>query len=150
MNGAGQKTIPIGVEDLIVAYQIIAKNRAAKGYAINTSLGALSDAFMAMPDAYRAYLHKTKEGQAVGAAVIVQATSTIWYTYLLAHLSGTEGSPILALLEQIYNDAQHFGIQIVDLGTASLKGQIIPGLANFKRSVGGISTAKPTFSYWVL
>jgi hypothetical protein len=147
MHKKGHKTEQASVDNLTLLYQILAKNRAVKGYPMSISLGALWDAFIALPNAYRAYLHLDAHQVPVGAAIVVKVTSLVWYTYMLGHLPGASGSPILALLEAIYHDAYAEGAAYLDLGTASVEGELIQGLAQFKRSIGGIASTKATFVY---
>lgn len=146
---SGIQAREVGVEDMMYVHQIIARNRAARGFHLSITYAALVDAYVALPGAYRAYLAKDPSGDPVGAAVVVQVTPTLWYTYLLGHLPGVEGSPVLVLLEKIWEDAQSTGIHTLDLGTASLHGEINEGVAAFKRSLGAVATSKPSCRFFL-
>jgi hypothetical protein len=135
----------VGVELLPVVYQILARNRAAKGYPMSISLGALTDAFVAIPDAYGAYICFDSRTKPIGSAIVVRPRPDIWYTFMLGHDSGSLGSPILSLIEAICLDARPQGASCLDLGTASTGGKPIEGLQNFKKSVGGRETIKRTY-----
>lgn len=139
---AGVRTQEVGVEALMYVHQTLARNRAARGFHLSITYAALVDAYVALPGAYRAYLATGPSGELIGAAVVVQVTPTLWYTFLLGHLPGVEGSPVLVLLEKIWVDAQSAGVHTLDLGTASLHGEINEGVAAFKRSLGAIATSK--------
>lgn len=146
---AGILAQEVGVEALMYVHQILARNRAARGFHLSITYAALVDAYVALPGAYRAYLATGPSGEPIGAAVVVQVTPTLWYTYLLGHLPGVEGSPVLHLLEKIWEDAQAAGIHTLDLGTASLHGEINEGVAAFKRSLGAIATSKPSCRFFL-
>ena len=146
---AGVRTQEVGVEALMYVHQILARNRAARGFHLSITYAALVDAYVALPGAYRAYLATGPSGEPIGAAVVVQVTPTVWYTYLLGHLPGVEGSPVLVLLEKIWEDAQSAGIHTLDLGTASLHGELNEGVAAFKRSLGAIATSKPSCRFFL-
>lgn len=146
---AGVRAQEVGVEAIMYVHQTLARNRAARGFHLSITYAALVDAYVALPGAYRAYLAKSPSGEPTGAAVVVQVTPTLWYTYLLGHLPGVEGSPVLVLLEKIWEDAQAAGIHTLDLGTASLHGKVNEGVAAFKRSIGAVATAKPSCRFFL-
>ena len=142
---AGWVTTIATAAQLPLVYQILAANRAQRGYAMPLALNELQAASMAMPNDYLAYLAKDGAGMMVGAAVVVRVNSLVWYTFLLGHIpSGPGTSPILSLLAQIWADAQRAGATILDLGTAGLPGHEHAGLAAFKRSLGALRTVKIT------
>lgn len=146
---SGIQAQEVGVEALMYVHQIIARNRAARGFHLSITYAALVDAYVTLPGSYRAYLAVTATGDPVGAAVVVQINPTLWYTYLLGHLPAAQGSPVLVLLEQIWADAQAAGIQTLDLGTASFQGEINEGVAAFKRSLGAVATTKPSCRFFL-
>ena len=135
-----------GFEDLPLLHKVLMENRKAKGYPTSISLACLQQAFIELPESYMGYLVWERD-MAVGAAVVVRVNEQVCYSYLLGHILGAKGSPVLSAIEAIYQDCQMKGISIFDLGTASLEGAVIDGLASFKRSIGGIETAKKTCSF---
>lgn len=56
-------------------------------------------------------------------------------------------SPIAMLCEEIVKDSRSKNIKIVDLGTASLQGELDEGLARFKRNLGAIATQKISYVF---
>lgn len=146
---AGVQVEEVGAEALMYVHQILARNRAARGFHLSITYAALVDAYVALPGAYRAYLATGPSGEPIGAAVVVQVTPSLWYTYLLGHLPGVQGSPVLVLLERIWEDAQAASVHTLDLGTASLHGEVNEGVAAFKRSLGAVATAKPSCRFFL-
>lgn len=140
---AGWQTRLATAYELPLVYDVLASNRASKGYPMPLTLTELQAAFKTLPEHYRAYVVSTPADLLVGAAVVVEVTGLVWYTFMLGHISAGPGaSPILSLLAQIWADAQNAGVAVLDLGTAGLPGQEHMGLAAFKRSLGAVQTAK--------
>jgi|GEM_PF-6126248 len=135
-------------EEYNAAYRVLARNRTKKNYPITVSLGQLIDAFTAMPDTYLGY-GCFANNALLGMAVVLVVQPKVWYTFLLAGDPGAPYSPVMALIDKIYRDARLAGASVLDLGTASVQGVPIPGLAAFKISLGAIETYKRTLRLYL-
>jgi len=81
------------------------------------------------------------------AAIVIRVSDKIWYTFYYAHTATyNKVSPVVHLLECIYNKAASEKVKLIDLGTSMLHDTINKPLLHFKESVGAVTVPKFTFS----
>jgi hypothetical protein len=128
-------------------YQLILKNRLSKGVTTSISQDQLERAIRFLPNEYE-FFSLYKSGILIASAVTVMLTSAVRYVYMWAdQVEYRSLSPIAMLCEEIIKDSKRRNIKIVDLGTASLQGELDEGLARFKQNLGAISTQKISYIY---
>ena len=131
--------------DLSNVYQLIFENRVSKGVVPSISFEQLENAIQVFPNEYELF-SLYKSNVLIASAVTLMLTSTVRYVYLWAdHIDYRSLSPIAMLCEELVKDSKSKNIKVLDLGTASLRGEIDEGLARFKRNLGAISTQKISF-----
>lgn len=82
----------------------------------------------------------------VAAAITLRVNKTILYNFYYAHARQYDAlSPVVKLMEGIYQYCQAEGITIIDLGTSSLNGKPNFTLLDFKLHLGATPTQKLTF-----
>ena len=128
-------------------YQLIFKNRLSKGVTPSISFDQLENAIRVFPNEYELF-SLYKSNVLVASAVTVMLTSTVRYVYMWAdHIDFRSLSPIAMLCEELVKDCKTKNIKILDLGTASLQGELDEGLARFKRNLGAITSSKNSFIF---
>lgn len=80
------------------------------------------------------------------AAITIRINKTILYNFYYAHARAYDAlSPVVKLMEGIYQYSQTEGITVIDLGTSSLNGKPNFTLLDFKLHLGATPTQKLTF-----
>jgi hypothetical protein len=131
--------------DLENLYQVLLQNRIAQGYTMSMDLARFEAMFAALPRTYSAfrtvYNHNT-----IAAAVCVHINNEILYNFYIGELPEyRKFSPVVGLLKHIYDFAAENNYRILDLGIASVGGELNPGLAKFKENMGGKESGKGMF-----
>ncbi len=128
-------------------YDFIANCRVEKGVVINISFQKLSTFLETLPNSYHAFKVVTPEGIIAAATICVKVGPNILYNYLPASPNRYNHiSPMVLLMEGVYNYCQHNDFSMLDLGVSSEKGEPQEGLLTFKERIGGIQSKKPMFS----
>jgi len=126
-------------------YDFILSRRRLRGYRLSVTCDELRLALERCPQAYvlfGVYL----EDRLVAASITVRVNDRILYHFISDHHRGMGGfSPVLVLMEGIYDYCRERGIAILDLGTSVADGKPDFNLLNFKRELGAIETVK--YSY---
>lgn len=135
------------IDDLPQIYDLILRNRISKGVTPSISFEQLVTAMRTFPNEYQLFALNLAD-DLIASAVTVMITPDIRYVYMWADNDNFRIlSPVAMLCKEIVEDSQKNGINIVDLGTASVAGVLDPGLARFKLNLGAIHTPKPTFEF---
>lgn len=135
------------IDDLPQIYDLILRNRISKGVTPSISFEQLVTAMITLPNEYQIFALNLADAL-IASAVTVMITPDIRYVYMWADNDNFRVlSPVAMLCKEIVEDSQKNGINIVDLGTASVAGVLDPGLARFKLNLGAIQTPKPTFAF---
>jgi len=128
------------------AYGLISSVRKQKGYPITMEYFDLKKMFEQFPDNYMlfaAYIHD----QMIATSVSIKVNDKILYNFYHGHdTKFNHFSPILLVLEGIYNYCVKHNIEIIDLGISSDHSKINPGLYQFKKNIGALESKKITFS----
>lgn len=132
--------------DLHLVYNFILASRLRKGYQLSMSREALASVFTAFPERYRVWEVLSPEGKLAALAVSVWVSNEVEYLFYTADdPQFRQVSPVVMLHEGIYKAISEEGKVILDLGTASLHGDVNKGVADFKRFLGGIESRKIRF-----
>ena len=124
-------------------YATIKTNRDFRGYPLRMTL---DDLRATLPIASgRLFSIRSVCADMAAAAVIYRPCRNAYQLIYWGHIDPTPGVMNLLATELFSTLAAEKQTSILDLGPASDRGQILPGLARFKTSLGAISTEKPTF-----
>lgn len=127
-------------------YAFIQDCREAKGQSLSMSLLDLQKVVRAFPNRFYIFEVGNKE-EIAAAAIVIHVHKEILYTFYYAHTKKYDRiSPIVFLISGIYSFSKQKKIAKIDLGTSMLEGQVNRSLLHFKKSIGGVSTGKLTYS----
>lgn len=127
-------------------YSFIQDCRAAKGQSLSMSLRDLQKVVRAFPNRFYIFEVGNKE-EIAAAAIAIHVHKEILYTFYYAHTKKYDRiSPIVFLISGIYSFSKQKKITKIDLGTSMLEGQVNRSLLHFKKSIGGVSSNKLTYS----
>lgn len=134
-------------ESLPEIYELILINRLSKGVIPSVTKDQLGKAIRIFPSEYEFFSLYISE-MLIASALTVMLNSSVRYVYMWAdHSDYRSLSPIAMLCNEIVKDSKSKGIKTVDLGTASLQGELDEGLARFKQNLGAISTQKISYTF---
>lgn len=135
---------------LIEAYKIIRANRDSKGFKMSMNLDQLLIMNNAMPESIVSFIVKNNN-LSIASAICIKISKEVLYVFYWGDLPGNEKlSPIVFLASNIYSYCQIQDIKLLDLGTSSIDGNIIPSLLNFKKSIGATFDNKNTWTKQIL
>lgn len=127
---------------LAKSYELIYDNRIRKGFPMSMTFEALDNMFVKLPNLYHLFgvYHHDK---LIATAVSIRISQSSIYNFY--HGDDEEYrvfSPVVMLLDGIFNYCQQQGIEILDLGISSDKGVLNSGLFKFKENCGALSSIK--------
>jgi hypothetical protein len=124
-------------------HAFILASRIRKGYSLSMTPDELRESVDQFPGRYRAWQVLSPANELAAIAVSIDVSSEIEYVFYTADDPVfRKWSPVVMLIAGIYEAALAEKKQLLDLGTASLKGMINPGLAAFKQFLGGLPSSK--------
>jgi len=142
---AGYKFQKVEKPDWDTTFKLLNESRERKGFRLSMDQQSLEEAFLKFPDRYQLFA-VSKEEEIVAIGITVKINKEILYVFYTADLlKHRKLSPVVLLHNGIYQFCQAERINLLDLGTSSLKGLVNSGVANFKRNLGGIASLKNTF-----
>jgi len=126
-------------------YDVIVRNRSAKGFPVSMTYEAISTMVEAFPERlvfFGAFSNDTM----IASSICINVNSAMLYVFYWGDLPGYETySPVTVIAESIYRYAQDHGFSLIDLGTSTIGGVPNYGLVNFKREMGCLDSLKLTF-----
>ncbi len=128
-----------------IAFPLLHDSRERKGYFLSMTRNELEAVFAQFPENYSLYgvFHRS---HCVAIGITIRVSTQIEYVFYTADdIQHRKRSPIVLLHEGIYKECQKKGVELLDLGTASLKGVVNSGVATFKRNLGGLASLKNSF-----
>lgn len=141
----GYKFTEIENPDWDFFYEFIAESRRRKGFYLSMTKEELIKSYQLFPTNYH-FFGVSKEKKWVALAVTVKVSPThLYILYTADQLEHRKVSPVVMLHAGIFEFAQINGFQVLDMGTASLKGLVNNGVATFKRGLGGVLSLKNTY-----
>jgi Acetyltransferase (GNAT) domain len=129
-------------------YELLRKARQRKGYALTLDLTTLQMLFERFSKHFFLFGVLTTDNQLVAASVAVRTRTDILYYFLPADDANyLTHSPMVLLIEEMYNYCQSHAIGLLDLGTSSFKGKYPwgEGLSTFKKQCGATACSKSIF-----
>lgn len=143
---AGYTCRQLDGSELRSAYDVIAGNRARRGYPMTMSWDALRDMNEKLPRALCSF--GVLDGdKLVAAGICVNVSSAVLYVFYWGELDGYRNpSTITLLAETIYDHCLENGIGTLDAGTSTVDGEPNHGLIRFKRSLGFRESLKLSFA----
>lgn len=119
--------------------------RERKGYTLSMTFEDLEKSINQFPDRYLLFGVFNRD-EMIAASVAVRISSSILYCFYAGHSETYDKwSPVVFLVESLYNYCQQQGISMLDFGTSAVNGQPNFGLLNFKLRLGGRPSPKLTF-----
>jgi hypothetical protein len=141
-RGAGLRFGPLGIERLDEVWEIICDTRLRKNYPMTLEKATLARMLRDFPEHYRLYAISTPEA-VVAACIGIKVTDRHLYYFLPGHAPAYQPlSPMVLLLEGLYQVCQAEGMAFLDLGISSVGGILNQGLYTFKQNCGAEATTK--------
>jgi len=125
-------------------YQFIAQCRHEKNRPVSMDWPTFEATLEAVPHSFKLYsvMH---QGQRVAATAMIKVSPAVWYNFLPASAGAASAlSPMVFLLNHLYQQAQQAGASVLDLGVSVENNVPHWSLASFKAHVGGQPTIKRT------
>ena len=131
--------------DFAWVHRFIQQNRDRKGYPTSLSAQGLQSLYQQFPDHFRLFVVKDQE-RIIALATGIKVSKAILYYFLPADDAAyLADSPMVQLLEGMYQYGQQQGYSILDLGISTEQSQPNYGLINFKKNLGAETSLKWTF-----
>ncbi|MBL7857902.1 MAG: hypothetical protein JNM57_09445 [Cyclobacteriaceae bacterium] len=135
----------ISADRLEEVYTFILKCRQEKGYSLSMSLSSLAETIQSFPDHFLlvgAFL----QNEMVAASISIRVRKNVLYNFYSSHAVAYDSlSPVVSLVEGLYQYCQGKSIELLDLGTSAQNGQPNFGLLDFKLRLGAEPASKLTF-----
>jgi hypothetical protein len=133
---SGLFTAPEPIESLPAVYDVLAENRAARGYSLSMSLEQLTEMAHLFPGRMQLFAGRLG-GKMIVAACCLRLTPSILYVFYWGDRSGHgKMSPVVSLAGEIYAWCQRQGVRLLDAGTSTIGFEANDGLIQFKRGMG--------------
>lgn len=134
------------LEQLQKIYIFLEACREEKGYALSMSFGEMKKLALAFPE--RIILTAViDKNQIVAANISIRVYEHVLYNFYHDHASEYDPfSPVVLLNEGLYQLCQKENIQLLDLGTSNIDGELNESLLNFKLNLGAQTSRKLTFT----
>ncbi len=132
-------------KQLNICYAIFVENRQRKNYPISIDFESLFRLFCEFPEEHNIFVVKDLS-KIISFSVAIRINKIILYHFIPADVAGYEAfSPMIFLLNGMYEYCQKEQIKILDLGISTDNGTPNYGLIRFKKSLGAKSSLKLTF-----
>ena len=137
------KKMPHDTAKLI--YSFIHQCRTEKGYELSMSFEDLQHVMTTHPDHYILFNAFDKD-KLIAGSVAIRVHQHILYNFYIDHASSYDHlSPVVQVIEALYDYCREQKIRILDLGTSALPGGPNFPLLDFKRHLGGKHASRLTF-----
>lgn len=118
-------------------FDFIRTHREARGHQLSLGWQALKEMKEQLPDHYL-FATVCMQERIVAAAIMVRASASVLYYFFPVHDQAFNHlSPMVFLLNEMYNWAQQQGLAYIDLGTSYIDGKPNSSLIKFKEHMGG-------------
>jgi hypothetical protein len=133
------------VEHLAESYDFILECRSAKDYSLSMTWPQMEQLANAFPD--RIFHFQVLDGKKIiAASICIQVKSNWLYDFYHDHDSEYDAdSPLLLLIQGIYDFCKFNSIQWIELGTSMAGTEVNEGLLEFKKRLGATAVSKMTF-----
>jgi hypothetical protein len=131
--------------DFSAIYQMIVQNRERKGHPVSMNFADFRQLFSDFPGIYKIFAVRDRS-RVVAVTVAVEINKRILYYFLPAHDEAYNTySPMVLLIQCLYNYCQQMGFTLFDLGISTDKGVPNYGLMRFKQNMGADASLKLSF-----
>jgi hypothetical protein len=128
-----------------VVYHFLNHCRIEKGFDISMTFEELETAMKLFPEDYL-FFAVFDQDKMVAASICIRVSQTILYDYAHDHDKGYNNlSPVVFLVNGIYNYCHENRIGLFDLGTSLSHGKLKLSLLEFKTRLGATATEKITY-----
>jgi hypothetical protein len=128
-----------------VVYEFLTQCRSEKGFNISMTFEELESAMNLFPKNYLFFAVFDGE-EIIAASICIRVSQTILYDYAHDHDHNYNNlSPVVFLVNGIYNYCQKNNIELLDLGTSLSNGKLKVSLLEFKTRLGATVTEKLTY-----
>ena len=136
--------------DWEILHAFILASRQRRGYSLSMTAVELAESSQAFPGRYRVWEVLSAAGQKAAMALSVHISENIEYIFYTADDPAFRFvSPVVMLHRGLFDAMKSEGKALLDLGTASLTGNLNKGVADFKRFLGGVESRKcRVFKQW--
>jgi hypothetical protein len=143
---AGLEVEVLPAEQLPELYTLIATCRQKKGYALSLSCEDVLKAATRFPEAYVLFgVYQDKK--LIAGALSVRVRENVLYNFYSDHDAAYDVlSPVVMLIDGMYQYCVRQGIALLDLGTSAVGDVPNFGLLEFKLRLGGMPSSKFTFT----
>ena len=135
----------LDIHSLKQVYELIVVCRQKKNYPVTMSFDELYRVVARLPERYLIFGLFDDERMIAGAVVIKINGAILYDFYHGDDLEYRKFSPVVPLIEGIYNYAQESGARLLDLGVSTDGGIVNKGIYDFKRSLGAADSEKIVF-----
>lgn len=141
----GFKFERLNINELPDVYDLIQNTLVRKGYPVSMTYDDLYKTISLLPEKYLLFgVFDNKK--LIAASVSVRISKRILYNFYHAdNFSYRSTSPMVMLIQEIYQYCQQNDIWLLDLGISTESGEINEGLFNFKKSLGCSTSEKNTY-----
>lgn len=145
-NEAGFKVNSAADSAITKIYLEMISFRKKNNIPISIEAGELMQSFAKFPENYFLMYVTNAENDILAGTVLVKITDQIIYYFSPAtNPTFIKISPMVFLLNGIYEFAKERGFQAIDLGVSSIDNRPQKGLIRFKDHIGGITSSRFTF-----
>lgn len=143
--GAGLVFKELSDQSLETVYNFIHQCRSEKNYTLSMTFADLRVAVSRFPERYLLF-GVFAHDRLAAAAITIRVKKKILYDFYHDHEAAFDYfSPVVLLVEGIYDFCCRNNIEMIDLGTSAVDGQPNFSLLHFKKYLGGNLTTKLTF-----
>jgi lipid II:glycine glycyltransferase (peptidoglycan interpeptide bridge formation enzyme) len=124
---------------------MIVQNRERKGHHVSMSFADFRQLFTDFPGIYKIFAVRDRS-RMVAVTVAVEINKHILYYFLPAHDEAYNTySPMVLLIQCLYDYCRQAGFTLLDLGISTDKGVPNYGLMRFKQNIGAVTSLKLSF-----
>jgi hypothetical protein len=136
----------LNLNELDQLYEILRQNRENLGATVSMTLDQVKKSFETFPDKYFAFGVYFDEQMIAGAICLESAPENL-YVYMWGDLlEFRQISPIVFLCDSLVEFGAEHEFAYLDLGTSSIKGELMLGVARFKENLGAIAYEKASLN----
>jgi hypothetical protein len=133
---AGFAAQQVDVGQLARVYRVIESNRNAKGYPVSMTLAQLEQMRDLFADQLCLFICHLGEQEAASAICLRVSPEVLYVFYWGDEPAYAQYSPVTLLASCIHDYCREQGVELLDIGTATLDGEANHGLIRFKRALG--------------
>ena len=133
-------------KDIDILFKFIKSSREQRKIPLNINLNLLKALSTKLADHYKLFSLSSNE-EFIACTIAVRTKDNVLYNFLPAHNPKYDTySPMVYLIERIYEYAKQNKYQFLDLGISSIENHPQSDLIKFKERMGGITASKLLFS----